>query len=183
VTSGWIAVIGLAGAVVGAAATLAANWLTARVTARTQLTMASGDREQQKAEVRRGACAEYLTAVDSFLDQARELVSRMENNAPEPERDAAQGAYAAGWENLQRTCAPVIIAGPGELAERAESLNSQLGAVGDECDGWYNAHKNGHARSRASKFRTARDAAYDARAAFISAARQYAYANPSKPAG
>jgi hypothetical protein len=183
VTSGWIAVIGLAGTVVGAAATLAANWLTARVTARTQLIMASGDREQQKAEVRRGACAEYLTAVDSFLDQARELASRMENNAPEPERDAAHGAYAAGWENLQRTCAPVIIAGPGELAERAESLNSQLGAVGDECDSWYKAHKNGHARSRASKFKTARDAAYDARAAFISAAQQHAYANPSKPAG
>ncbi|MFY9773706.1 MAG: hypothetical protein WAK28_03940 [Trebonia sp.] len=182
-TSGWIAVIALAGTVVGATSTLAANWLTARVTARTQLTMASGDREQQKAEARRGVCAEYLTAVDSFRDQARELVARMEINAPEPEREAAHTAYVAGWENLQRTCAPVIIAGPSELADRAESLKSLLGAAGYECDEWYNAHKNGSTRGRPSKYRTAREAAYNARAAFISAAQQHAYANPGKPAG
>jgi hypothetical protein len=65
VTSGWIAaVVALVGAVIGAGATLTANWLAAR----TQLKLAAGNREQQRAEVRRGACADYLTATDSFMD-------------------------------------------------------------------------------------------------------------------
>jgi hypothetical protein len=180
VTSGWItAVVALAGAVIGAGATLTANWLAAR----TQLQLAAGNREQQKAEVRRGACADYLTAVDSFLDQARELVSRMDNGAPAGERGAAHAAYFAGWEHLQRVCAPVVIAGPGELGHRAEALKSQLGALGDECDRWYAADKNGQARSRVSKFSDAQHAAYQAREAFISAAQTHAFTEPGKPAG
>jgi hypothetical protein len=180
VTSGWIAaVVALAGAVIGAGATLTANWLAAR----TQLQLAAGNREQQRAEVRRGACADYLTAVDSFMDQARELVSRMENDAPAPERDAAHAAYFAGWEHLQRVCAPVVIAGPGELAEQAEALKSQLGAVGDVCDSWYAAHNNGPVRSQVSKLSEAQHAARQARAAFISAAQTHAHTDPGKPAG
>jgi hypothetical protein len=117
------------------------------------------------------------------VDQARELVSQMEDNARDPEPDDAHAAYTGGWENLQRTCAPVVIAGPGELADRAESLKSLLGGMADECDSWYAARRNGSARSsRASKFSTAQQTAYDARAAFVSAARQHAYAAPGKPA-
>jgi hypothetical protein len=175
VTSGWIAaVVGLVGAVVGAGATLTANWLTAR----TQLMLASGNREQQRAEVRRGACAEYLTAADSFMDQARELVSRMESNTPAPELNTAHATYFAGWETLQRACSPVVIAGPAELGELAEAFKSQLGALGDECDSWYAAHKSGAARSRATKFSSVQHAAYEARAAFISAAQKHAHADP-----
>jgi len=169
VTSGWIAaVVALAGAVIGAGATLTANWLATR----TQLQLAAGNREQQRAEVRRGACADYLTAVDSFMDQARELVSRMENGAQAAERDAAHAAYFAGWEHLQRLCAPVVIAGSGELGERAEALKSQLGALGDECDRWYAAHKNGQVRSRVSKFSDAQHTAYEANAKFLKGCTQ-----------
>jgi hypothetical protein len=89
------------------------------------------------------------------------------------ERDAAHAAYFAGWEHLQRVCAPVVIAGPGELGERAEALKSQLGALGDECDRWYAAHKNGPVLSRVSKFSDAQHAAYQARAAFISVAQTH----------
>jgi hypothetical protein len=163
----------------GAGATLTANWIAAR----TQLKLASGNREQQSAEVRRSACAGYLTATGSFMDQARELVSRMQNGAPAPERDAAHAAYFAGWEKLQPACAPAVIAGPGDPGKRAEAPKSQLGALGDECDSWYAAHKNGPVRNRASKFSSVQHAAHEARAAFISAAQQYAHADPGKPAG
>ena len=160
---------------------LGSKLATARVTARTQLTMACGDREQQKAEERRGVCDEYLTAVDSFWDQESELVERMEINEPEPEREAAHTAYVAGWENLQRTCAPVIIAGPSELADRAESLKSLLGAAGYDATSGTTRIRTGAHADRLSKYRTAREAAYNDRAAFISAAQQHAYANPGKP--
>jgi hypothetical protein len=107
----------------------------------------------------------------------------MENGATAAERDAAHAAYFAGWEQLQRVCAPVVIAGPGELGERAEALKSQLGALGDECDSWYAAHKNGPVRSWASKFSDAQHTAYEARAAFILAAQTHAYTDPDKPTG
>jgi hypothetical protein len=151
VTSEWIAaVFGLVGAVIGASATLTANWIASRTESRTQLKLAADDREQRSAEVRRDASAKYLIVVDSFMDQARELVSRMESTAPGPECDTSHESYLAGWEDLQRRCAPVVIAGPSELGERAEALKSQLGALGDECDSWYAAHKNGLTRSRAT---------------------------------
>ena len=175
--SEWITTVAsLAGAVVGAGATLSANWFAARTQSRTQVTLAVGKREEQSADVRRAACAEYLTAVDSFMDQARELVSRMENGAPPTECKGAHDAYSAGWELLQRVCAPVVIAGPSELAEMAEALKSQLGDLGDECDGWYAAHENGSVRGRGSKVSNAQRAAEEARAAFVSVAQKHAYA-------
>lgn len=182
-TSEWIAAIfGLAGAVIGAGATLTANWIASRTESRTQLKLAADHHVQRRAEVRRAACAEYLIAVDSFMDKARELVSRMESTAPGPECDAAHKSYFAGWEDLQRRCAPVVIAGPSELGERAEELKSQLGALGDECDSWYAAHKNGLTRSRATKFSNAQRVANQARAVFISAAQKHAHPDPSMSA-
>ena len=179
VTSEWIAaVFGVLGAVVGAGATLTANWIASR----TQLKLAADDRDQRRAEVRRAACAEYLVAVDSFLDQARELVSRMENGSPKPQCDAAYASYFAGWEHLQRVRAPVVIAGPSELGERAEALRYQLAGLGDECDSWFTAHKNGPTRSRAAKFSTAQHAAHEARTAFVLAAQKNAYPGPSESA-
>lgn len=160
----------VAGAAVGAGATLTGNWITSRA----QVKLAVENREQQRAEVRRAACAEYLVAVDSFMDQARELVARLESSAPESELDSAYGTYSAGWEDLQRKCAPVVIAGPPELGEPAQELKGQLGALADVCDGWYTAQKNGPTRSRDGKFVSARDAAREVRAAFVSAAQKYA---------
>ena len=143
--------------------------------------LAIGKREEQSADVRRAACAKYLTAVDSFVDQARELVSRMENGAQPTECKDAYATYSAGWELLQRVCAPVVIAGPSELAERAEALKSQLGALGDECDGWYAAYQDGSIRGRVSKVSNAQHAGEEARAAFVSVAQKHAYAGPDKP--
>jgi hypothetical protein len=176
VASEWVAgVAGVVGAAVGASATLTGNWIATRA----QLKLAVDDREQQRAEIRRGVCAEYLVAVDSFMDQARELVARLENDAPEPELDDACATYRAGWVDLQRRCAPVVIAGPAELGQQAERLEGQLGAVGDVCDSWYAARKKGPTRSRDGTFVRARDAARTERAAFVSAAQKHALRDPA----
>jgi hypothetical protein len=169
VDSEWAAgVFGIAGVAVGAGATLAANWITAR----TQVKLAVSDREQQIAESRRVACADYLVTVDSFLDQARDLVADLENSAPESQLDTAEASYRAGWEHLQRKCAPVVVAGPPGLGELAEGLKSKLGALADECDGWYAAHKSGSKRSRDAKVVDLQTAARSAKSAFVSAAQK-----------
>ena len=180
VSSEWIAAIfGISGAVVGAGATLTANWISTR----TQLRLADRDREQRSAEIRRAACAEYLIAADSFMDQSRELANRMQGNAAKAECEAAHTPYFAGWEQLQRTCAPVVIAGPNELGKLAERLQSQLGILGDLCDDWYSAYKNGPVPGRISEFGKARLEALQIRTVFISVAQKYALPDSSKSAG
>jgi hypothetical protein len=172
------AIAGVLGAAVGAGTTLAANWISTR----TQLTLADRDREQRSAEVRRAACAGYLVAADSFMDRARELAHKMQDSAPQAECDPAYAPYFACWEQLQRACAPVIIAGPNALSKRAERLQSQLGALGDVCDGWYDAYKNGPAPSRISEFGKARHEVLQARAEFISIAQKHAHPDSAKSA-
>ena len=166
------------GALVGAGATLTANWISAR----TQLRLADDNREQQRAEVRRSACAEYLIAADAFVDQARELVSRMDSNSSESEIHAAHKSYQDGWGQLKRACAPAVIAGPSELKDRAEELMSRLADLGYERDNWYTAHRNGSARSRASKVINARHAIGGTRDLFVSIVQKYAYPDSSKSA-
>lgn len=163
---------------VGSGATLATNWITSR----TQRELAANDREQRRAEVRRAAYADFLVAVESFKDQARELVYRIENDVPKPECDAAQATYFAGWQDLQRTYAPVRIAGPSELAKRAEGLQYRLAALADVCDSWYTAHQNGPTRSRDGRFVSARDAANEAIDTFITAAQNTVNYDPREPA-
>jgi len=177
VGSEWIAAIfGILGTVVGAGATLTANWISTR----TQLVLANRDREQRSAEVRRAAYAEYLIAADSFMDQARELAHRMQNDASRAECEAVYGPYFASWEQLQRAYAPVVIAGPNELGKLAEKLQSRIGALGDLCDDWYSAYKNGPTPSRISEFGKARHEAMLSRAIFISVAQKYAHPDSSK---
>jgi len=144
--------------------------------------LADRDREQRSAEVRRAACAEYLIAADSFMDQARELAQRMQGNASKAECELAHKPYFAGWEQLQRACAPVVIAGPNELGKQAERLQSQLGTLGDLCDDWYSAYKNGPVPSRISEFGKARLEALQTRAVFISAAQKHAHPASSRSA-
>jgi hypothetical protein len=168
----WI--VGLFGAVgtgIGSAATIAASWMATR----TQRQLAVGDRGARRAEVRRAACAEYLTTVDSFMDGARELVSRMENNAPKPECARVHAAYLKSWEEFQRQRAPVVIAGPKGLGIKAEELHEHLGGLADVCDAWYEAYKAGPVRSRIGRFGDARLAASEAREEFITAAQDYAH--------
>jgi hypothetical protein len=115
------------------------------------------------------------------MDQARELVHKMDGNAPATECERWYATYYAGWEQLHSASAPVIIAGPGELGKQTERLQSYLGALGDVCDGWYAAYMNGQTPSRLSKYGDARDAASQTRTVFIATAQKYVH--PNLPGG
>jgi hypothetical protein len=127
------------------------------------------------ADVLRAASAAYLMTVDSFIDSARELVYQIVNEAPEPDREAARKAYLEEWQQLQRTCAVVVISGPDDLGTSAEELKLSLGTVANICDRWYEAVKHGPTNSRAGKFDAAWESADKFRAKFASTAREYAY--------
>src|SRR5215470_5188588 len=91
------------------------------------------------------------------------------------ECEAAFRGYAAEWEQLQRTCSPVVIAGPSNVAERAADLRGQLGVMADECDRLYKAYMQNPAHIQGTRFLHAQQTARDARLAFIAAAQAHAY--------
>ena len=161
----------IAGAVIGSAGTMAASWTAMRA----RRDQASDGPDGRIATVRRATYAEYLSAVDGFADRARAVVAGVENGAPLTECEAAFRAYAAEWEQLQRTCSPVVIAGPSNVAERAADLRGQLGLMADECDHLYKAYMQSPTRMQGARFLHAQQTARDARTAFIAAAQAYAY--------
>lgn len=174
VTSEWlVGAFTALGALIGSGATLASGLIGNR----TQRDLAAATRKAQIADTRRAVYGEYLTSVYSFMDRARELITQLENEAEMSECDVAHHAYCDDWERLQPTYAPVLIAGPGQIEETAETLRYQLGDLADKCDGWYTARKNGRPfRSREIEgVANAQLAAREARSEFASAARDRVY--------
>jgi hypothetical protein len=172
VTSEWlVGAFTALGAALGAGATLAAGLISNQ----TQRGLAAASRTAQIAEVRREAYGEYLTAVYNFMDRARELIARLENDSDASERDAAYRAYQGDWEQLQPAYAPVLIAGPGQIEHSAEALRFCLGDLADKCDAWYTARQNGKRFGGAEDAYHAQLAAREARSKFSSAARDYVY--------
>jgi hypothetical protein len=176
VASDWVTgLFAVLGAGIGSAGTMAASWTALR--ARRDLVLDGPD--DQMAVVRRQTYAEYLSAVDGFADRARAVVAAVENAAPLSECEAVFRAYSAEWEQLQRTCSPVVIAGPSNVAERAADLRGQLGLMADECDRLYKAYMQSPTRMQGGRFLHAQHAARDARSAFIAAAQAHAYGRPA----
>lgn len=170
--SDWVpGLFAVVGAGIGSAGTMAASWMALRA----RRDLASDGPDGRVATVRRQTYAEYLSAVDGFADRARAVVAAVENGAPLAECEADFRAYAAEWEQLQRTCSPVVIAGPSNVAERAADLRGQLGVMADECDRLYKAYMQSPTRMQGGRFLHAQQAARDARTAFIAAAQAHAY--------
>lgn len=170
--SDWVTgLFAVLGAGIGSAGTMAASWTALRQRREAALDGPDG----AMAAIRRQTYAEYLSAVDGFADRARSVVAAVENGAPLTECEAAFRGYAADWEQLQRTCSPVVIAGPANVAERAAELRGQLGFMADECDRLYKAHMQSPTRVQAGRFLHAQQSARDARSAFIAAAQAHAY--------
>jgi hypothetical protein len=171
-TSAWLSGAFTAlGAVLGAGATLASGLIGNRA----QRELAEASRKAQITDARREAYAEYLTAVYSFMDRARELIAALEANADMTECDAARRSYVEDWVHLQPKYAPVLVAGPSQIEGSAENLRFCLGDLADQCDGWYTARKNGGRFRDMEKVLNAQLTARDARSKFASAARDNVY--------
>ena len=170
--SDWVTgLFAVVGAGIGSAGTMAASWTALRA----RRDVVSDGPDSRMATVRRQAYAEYLSAVDGFADRARAVVAAVENGAPLSECEADFRGYAAEWEQLQRTCSPVVIAGPSNVAERAADLRGQLGLMADECDRLYKAYMQSPTRMQGGRFLHAQQTARDARSAFVAAAQAHAY--------
>jgi hypothetical protein len=78
------------------------------------------------ADTRREAYAEYLTAVYSFADRARDLLAALDTNSDMTACDAAHRAYHEGRVNLQPKYAPVLISGPSKIEGSAENCTPVL---------------------------------------------------------
>jgi hypothetical protein len=180
VASDWVTgLFAVVGAGIGSAGTMAASWTALRARHEAELDGPDGP----MAAIRRQTYAEYLAAVDGFADRARSVVAAVENGAALTECEAAFRGYAADWEVLQRSCSPVVIAGPANVAERAAELRGQLGIMADECDRLYKAYMQSPTRMQAGRFLHAQQSARDARSAFIAAAQAHAFGRAAHAPG
>ncbi|WFE53632.1 hypothetical protein [Micromonospora sp. WMMD1155] len=139
---------GLLGAVLGGAATFGVGYLSTRTQraeaerARSHETAdAERIRSDQLADARSAAYVVYLTRVDMFLDQARELSDLMDLH-PEGEQPRDQHQqYAADWHQLVAANATVQVAGPDLLAQRAQRLRDTIGALAEIIDKRYRSRR------------------------------------------
>lgn len=158
---------GAVGALIGAGTTLTANMITARG----QKRLAHDSRKERAADIRRDACAVYLTSVEGFLDRCRELVTALDEDSSGEARERAHEAYLAEWNDLLRSCAPVVIAGPSALGGKAMTLRQAIASLSDECDRWYASYAAGSTRARWAKYHEARSIVDEAHDAFIATAQ------------
>ncbi|MBO0830834.1 MAG: hypothetical protein J2P28_00895 [Actinobacteria bacterium] len=164
-------VLVLVGTGLGSFATLTGTWMA------TRKRRLMGER----GAARRQVYADYLGAADKFTERARVVVAAMENGAQLKDCEAVFRAYAADWETYQRTCAPVLIAGPAEVGSRASDLRGQLAAMADECDRLYKSYMDAPGRkTRAAKFPGTERAVQNARDKFIAAAQTHAYGSKDR---
>ncbi|MET8354536.1 hypothetical protein [Micromonospora sp. NPDC005206] len=140
--------IGLLGALVGGGATVGVGYLSTR-TQRAEAELARGHeiadaeraRSGQLADARNAAYVLFLTRVDSFLDQARELGDLVDLH-PEGDRPTDQyRQYTADWNQLVAANATVQVAGPDVLAHRAQKLRDAVGALSDIIDKRYRSRR------------------------------------------
>lgn len=172
--SEWLpALFGAIGTMVGAGVTLTANWIVSH----TQRYLATEDRRQRNAEVRRDACSIFLASALIFEDRGRELVDSIRFGASEARITSAYEAYYEAWEDVKRKRASVLVSGPDDVAHMAEKLHDSLTELSIFCDSAYykRSQRAGASRGYLDRLQAARDAS----AEFASIASKYAVVNES----
>ncbi|MFU8874339.1 hypothetical protein [Micromonospora sp. SL4-19] len=168
-----VGAIGLAGALVGGGVTLGVAYLNNRAqraeaerTRSNQRAAAELTRSNQLADARSAACIGFLTRVDSFLNQARELNDLLDLPAGDDRLVDVHRQYTAEWNQLVASNATVQVAGPDSLAQHAQQLVGAVGELADLIDKRYR-NKRWPAGGEA-----AREEVWKVRLDFIHAARQ-----------
>jgi hypothetical protein len=167
------AVFGAIGTLVGGGVTLTANWITAR----TQHRVATEDRRQKNAEVRRDAYSAFLAAAELFQDRGRELVERISPDAPNEKIESAHAAFYEAWEDAKRKRTSVLISGPEDIVPSVNKLRDKLAEFYSLCNNAYNNRSERRPRGYLDTLETTSDAM----TAFATLARKFAVVDESRP--
>ncbi|QGN48612.1 hypothetical protein GKC29_18450 [Micromonospora sp. WMMC415] len=164
---------GLLGALVGGGATFGVGYLSSRVQrahaeqARVnEVADAEQARRSQLADARNAAYIVFLSRVDSFLDQARELEELLDLVSTEERPTDQYRQYVAEWNELVTANATVQLAGPEPTAHRAQDLLDAVGTYSEMIDKRYRGQR------WPPGLATAWDRARENRLAFLQSARQ-----------
>ncbi|WP_433295987.1 hypothetical protein ACQPZQ_14825 [Pseudonocardia sp. CA-142604] len=121
------AILALGPALIAVGGIVVNNWLGSR-----------GQRERANQDALREAAGAYVSAVDVFLDHARELRAVLESGAAGRERREKQHvAYLEAWTQLRARLPVVRISGSESIAWAADQLRYTVGNYADALDSWY----------------------------------------------
>ncbi|MET9262398.1 hypothetical protein [Amycolatopsis sp. NPDC004079] len=151
---------------IGAAATLTANWITAR----SQQKVETSKQSAANTEVRRSACAEYLATLYALQDNMREVIRICRNVREEQQVEDSYQEYLTTWKALHEKCAPVVLAGPAALADLANDARQKIAEPAGAVDDVYSAFKRGAQKLHTDKYFIAARGAEEAVNKFATAA-------------
>ena len=130
--SEWLpALFGVIGTLLGGSVTLTANWISSS----TQRYLATEDRNQQNAAIRREAYASLLASASMLKDRGRELAESIIAERPDEERiTSLHKVYYDSWEDVKERRPLALIVGPIDMPAIINELHYSLAAFSACCD-------------------------------------------------
>jgi hypothetical protein len=130
--SEWLpALFGVIGTLLGGSVTLTANWISSS----TQRYVATEDRNQQNAAIRREAYASLLASASMLKDRGRELAESIIAERPDEERiKSLHKVYYDSWEDVKERRPLALIVGPIHMPAIINDLHYSLVAFSACCD-------------------------------------------------
>ena len=117
--------VGVLGATVGGLAAFAGIWWHGRAEQRRADTV----RADARRDLRRGACVDYLAALDLYLERGRDLLGAISGGSVDG-RAVAQSRYQQSWRGLVDALAAVQIAGPEPVSAASTAVHDAATSYG-----------------------------------------------------
>ncbi|MVU82648.1 hypothetical protein GPX89_36125 [Nocardia sp. ET3-3] len=133
--------VGVAGALVGGAASFAGTW----VNLRSQHRQAVKARREAVQDRRYAAHLEFVKGVDRFCEAARDARSVLDRGmfASAQELEDAQVEYTKAWTELRELKGAAELAGPPPLSTAVRQVGAAIRDYSSRIDSWYCAALEG----------------------------------------
>ncbi len=136
-------VAAVVGAMIGTVGGLGGGWLSAMSQTAQQRRQQQMNREVRLEEARREAYGAVVDASKQLSAAWWRVADRLRDvdSAPEQWQEAAGEAHAA-WRQFSTAVASVTVAGPGSVAEAADTLRQAMSALDKAGMDWHKAARN-----------------------------------------
>ena len=145
------------------------GWMTLRAqreSAQRTYELALLSRSDSSVDVQRAACADFLVAIDDFIESARDLWAR-QDGADAELIAASYETHARTWQTVCVALPTFQLSAPLELSDAAVELKKRAGCYSDELDSRFH-----HRRWSRSRLETLRDELIAARHDFMADAQR-----------
>lgn len=153
----------------GILGSLLGGWITLksqRESAQRTYDLAELGRRDSSLDRQRAACAEFMVAIDDFIESARDLWAKQDGTDAHA-IGASYEAHARAWQAVCVALPHFQLAAPVELSDAAVQLKKHAGSYSDELDNRFQ-----HRKWSRTRLETLREELASARHDFMTSAQQ-----------